>query len=216
MPGTGTMMGAGLVVAGLAALGFLPMTATPTGLLRSVIKTLPLVIFAVLCWMAGGPLWLTLGLALSALGDWALSRDGERAFLVGLIGFALAHVCYVILFVGLGGGWSIWIALGFVLFALSSEVWLAPYTEDLRWPVRLYVVLICVMAILAFGVPSDYRLASWGAAFFLASDLVLSLQLFRMQTGTEIARWAGYLLWILYIAGQSLILFAFLPVPGLF
>ena len=48
-----------------------------------------------------------LALALGALGDFFLSREGQGAFLKGVASFALAHAVYVALFAGLPGarGW---------------------------------------------------------------------------------------------------------------
>nr|WP_159075256.1 lysoplasmalogenase family protein [Celeribacter baekdonensis] len=74
---------------------------------------------------------------------------------------------------------------------------------------RIYVGLICAMAVAALSLPDLYRMASVGALLFMASDLILALQMFRMPAGTKRARWAGYALWTLYILGQMAILFAF-------
>ena len=106
-------------------------------------------LFALASATSGAPVLLTLALLLSAVGDLALSRSGQKAFLAGLTGFALAHLLFIILFQGLGPD-PIWAAFGhtpffavvLVLVALSSEIWLAPYTGKLVWPVRVYVTLI--------------------------------------------------------------------------
>lgn len=157
--------------------------------------------------MALGAPVLALGLALSALGDFALSRDTERAFLSGLISFAAAHIAYIALFWsgGVPGGAVVLVAL-----ALSTELWLTPHTGALRWPVRAYVAIICTMGAVALGQP-----AAWpGAVLFIASDLVLAVQLFRMRPGTARHRLAGRVLWGLYIAAQALI-FAGFAAPSL-
>lgn len=198
-------------LAGASALAYLPLTGGVSALWRSAIKTMPLSLFAVLALIHGGSSWLIFGLILSALGDLALSREGERYFLIGLVSFALAHLCYVFLF------WAEVDVLfwpGVVLLtglALSTEVWLAPYTGALRAPVRVYVLLISGMTVLALSLPETWRLASLGAVLFLLSDLTLAIQLFRMRPGTRAARSAGYLLWTLYICGQGAILLAFVP-----
>ena len=68
--------------AGLAiALLYLPMTGNAASLLRSVVKTIPLLCFSLAAYLAGGPAFLVTGLFLSALGDLALSRRGDGAFL---------------------------------------------------------------------------------------------------------------------------------------
>ena len=68
------------------------------------------------------------------------------------------------------------------------------------------------MVVAALSLPDLFRLASVGALLFMASDLILALQMFRMSPDTKRARWAGYALWTLYILGQMTILFAFVGV----
>lgn len=198
-------------LAGASALAYLPLTGRAPALWRSGIKTVPLSLFALMAFLHGGSSWLIFGLILSALGDLALSREGDRAFLIGLVSFALAHFCYVFLFLTEVDGlfWPGVVMLAGV--ALSTEVWLAPHTGALRGPVLVYVLLISVMTVLALSLPEAWRLASLGAVLFLLSDLTLAIQLFRMTPGTRAARGAGYLLWILYICGQGAILLAFVP-----
>ncbi|SFI54038.1 lysoplasmalogenase [Celeribacter neptunius] len=209
---SGAQMAVGVTgLAGLFALAYLPLTSAAESLRRTAIKTVPLALLALCGFALGAPLLLGVGLALSALGDLALSRPGERAFLMGLVSFALAHVCYLLLFWGAVEAVYWPGALGLALFALSSERWLSPYTGALRWPVRVYVMLICAMVIAALSLPAGLHLATLGAVMFLVSDLILSLQLFRMKEGTQRARIAGYALWGLYIAGQMAIFWAFLP-----
>ena len=173
---------------------------------KTIIKSLPL-----LCFGAAGaatyahPLVIG-GLFLSALGDIALSRDGERSFLVGLISFALAHVLYILHFWGLAGGLHISVAVLLVMiFAASTEVWLTPHTGELRWPVRVYVMLISLMGLTALGL-SGMTLAVIGAFAFMASDTILAIQMFRMS---DTSRWqvpASVVLWVLYVGGQFAIL----------
>jgi uncharacterized membrane protein YhhN len=202
-------VGGGMAAAILAALAYLPVTHRDKTLWHSALKTVPVAVCAMIAMTQSAPGLLVAGLALSALGDWALSRPFERAFMAGLVSFALAHLCYLGLFSGLVETWRILPALLLIGFALSSELWLAPFTGDLRGPVRIYVGLICAMAVAALSLPDLYRMASVGALLFMASDLILALQMFRMSAGTKRARWAGYALWTLYILGQMAILFAF-------
>ncbi|MBU0645170.1 MAG: lysoplasmalogenase [Alphaproteobacteria bacterium] len=201
-----------VLVAILAALAYLPFTHRDKTLWHSVLKTMPVAVFAGSAAVQGAPGLLVAGLALSALGDWALSRSFERAFMAGLVSFALAHLCYLGLFIGLVETWRILPVIVLIGFALSSEHWLAPFTGHMRWPVRVYVGLICAMVAAALSLPDLFRLASIGALLFMASDLILALQMFRMSPDTKRAHWAGYALWALYILGQMTILFAFVGV----
>ena len=55
--------------------------------------------------------WVTAGIALSVVGDIALLGNSNRAFMVGLVAFLLAHVAYVIAFLGVAV-WSPHVAIG--------------------------------------------------------------------------------------------------------
>ncbi len=180
----------------------------PPSTAKTIVKAIPMPAFAAAAWISFGHPAVTIALLLSAVGDIALSRDGERPFLIGLIAFATAHVAFIIHFWTLGTGplsasWPLIAAIA--LFALSTERWLIPFTGDMRWPVRVYVVLIALMGLTALGLPA-LPLATIGAFAFLASDTILSLQLFRMSDASRWQRPASVALWLLYAGGQFLIL----------
>ena len=122
----------------------------PQSLWRSTIKTLPIALLAVAAtWL--GTWGLAIALALSALGDYALSYEGEKPFLIGLIAFALGHFVYVLLAVPLWQTvhWPMVVVLG--LLAISTARWLLPFTGALKIPVAIYVLLICAMGVAAWG-----------------------------------------------------------------
>ncbi len=197
---------------GLAvALFYLPMTAGAPSWPRSVVKTLPLLAFSLAAFLAGGAPWLVAGLFLSSLGDFALSRRGEAAFLYGLSAFALAHVLYILLFLGASGAplWGAFsaqpaLALGVVLFGVSAEFWLIAHVGGLRWPVRAYVLAITLMGLAALTLPLGA--ATLGAALFIASDTMLAVQLFRLGADNPLAGPLGWGVWSFYVVGQALIL----------
>ena len=201
----------------ISALAYFRLSNAAPGWRRSAVKTLPLACFALAAILSGAPAWLSAALLLSALGDFALSRPSQQAFLYGLASFALAHVLYALLFLSLSGQplWSAFAvapgpALAFVVLALSTEMWLAPHTGSLRWPVRVYIVLIGAMMLAALTLPAPYRLVTLGAAAFVLSDLVLAVQRFRLGPDSSLHRPAGWLLWALYISGQGAILWGVL------
>lgn len=205
---TGLLLGAGV----LSALIYLPMTSGAVSNLKSAIKTLPLLLFAVMAWRLGGPPFLVVGLLLSAVGDFALSRGSRTTFLYGLSAFALAHVLYTLAFANAGQSTPLdafhmmpVAAIAMVMFGLSTEIWLAPHTDDMRWPVRVYVALIAIMMLAALTLPPILIYVTIGAALFVLSDLVLALQLFRLDEAHKWHRPAGWIVWICYIAGQVLI-----------
>ncbi len=202
-----------MLVAGLiAALFYLPLVDRPASIVRSAIKTLPLLAFSVAALLAGVPGVLVAGLALSALGDLALSRHGDKAFLAGLVSFALAHLCYLAVFVGLGPvpRFALPAAAVLIALAVSTEFWLSPHTGPLRWPVRAYVLIIVAMTVAAIGLWPQRPAAAAGAVLFLLSDLILAIRLFRLNSQGRPARIASLTLWVFYITGQALIAWAFM------
>ncbi len=200
-------------VALFAATLYLPLTSADSSLRRSLIKTIPLLGFAAAATLWSAPPLLIAALTLSALGDLALSRPGRAAFLYGLSAFALAHLLYILTFQAAGSGplWEAFshaplAAAALILLALSTEIWLTPHTGSLAWPVRVYIALITAMGLAALGLSG---LVIFGAALFIASDILLSLQLFRLAPAHPARKPTGYAVWTLYIAGQFLILMAF-------
>ena len=175
---------------------------------KTLVKAIPMPAFAFAAAVSFGQPMVIGALLLSAVGDIALSRDGDRPFLIGLISFALAHLAYIAHFLMISGGWAggpIWAVAAIIVFAASTELWLAPHTGDMRWPVRIYVLLISGMGLTALGLPG-LPLAVIGAFAFMASDTILSLQLFRMSATSSWQRPASIALWLLYAGGQFAIL----------
>lgn len=180
----------------------------------TLIKTASTALLALVALLAGAPVWITLGLALGSVGDYALARGDQRSFLAGMLAFALGHLAYVLGFAGLGSpdwsgagltaGLAGLAALGLVA---STEGWLAPHTGALRAPVRAYGLVIGAMALAAILLPPGLgRGWLWlGVAMFVASDAVLALRLFRLTDPTRQLR-ASRILWPLYWIGQALIL----------
>lgn len=181
----------------------------------SAVKTLSTALLALAGLAGQAPALIVAGLALGSAGDFALSRPGTRAFLAGMAAFALGHLAYVVAFVSrsleIGG-----LAFGpvqtglLVLLALlliSTEVWLAPRTGALRWPVRFYGLIIGAMAAAVIVLPENTgdRILQAGAALFLLSDTLLSLRLFVARREPA-QRALGYAVWPAYWAGQALIL----------
>jgi uncharacterized membrane protein YhhN len=181
------------------------------------VKTVSTGLLAVLvAFVPGGPwFWLVpLGLGLGALGDLFLALRGERFFLAGVGAFGLGHLAYAaglllrsgsLGFDGLAGVETVALA-GLVALLVSTEFWLAPRTGALRWPVRGYVVLIGLTGVGALLIPAHPG-QGWlrlGAAFFIASDLMLAIRLFVARDGVLRQRLA-HALWPAYWLGQALI-----------
>jgi uncharacterized membrane protein YhhN len=208
------MISALLLWTGLAvALVYLPLTSGPPGWLRSAVKTAPLVAFALAAFFGGGSPWLVAGMFMSALGDFALSRERAAAFLYGLASFALAHILYILFFLGMSGVplWGAFIAqpplaLALVVFGLSAEMWLVPHAGRLRWPVRIYVAAITLMGLAVLTLPIGA--VTLGALLFIASDTMLAVQLFRLRDDDPLAGPLSWGVWVAYVTAQALILSA--------
>lgn len=217
------------ILTGIAiAICYFPMANKAVSWPRSLLKTFPLLCFAAAAYLAQAPAFLALALFLSALGDFALSRNGRRAFLYGLSAFAMAHLVYIILLLDVANAdindafmRAPQFAILLIMFALSSELWLAPYVGNLRWPVRGYIVLITYMGLAALAQPMQIRLigqagesmvlnqTAWvirlGAGLFILSDFILALREFRLNKARGYTGIAGWGVWLFYIAGQALI-----------
>lgn len=133
-------------------------------------------------------LWIAAGLVLSLGGDVALMFETNRAFLVGLVLFLLAHVVYSITFTVPNGFHPADIATGAVLLvvAVAIYLYLRPGLGRMQGPVIAYTLIICFMvnrAISAFFGDAFTTTQAWllslGAVFFMLSDIVLAVNRFR-------------------------------------
>ena len=166
---------------------------------------------------------IALGLAFGALGDFALTRRSQTAFLLGMAAFAAGHLAYIAAFwlraqsiadamppTATPSTSTLAALIALAMLLLSTEVWLAPRTEALRWPVRGYVVVIGLMGLTALLLPPHPENAGAGvlqigAALFILSDLLLALRLFVFPTG-KTAQGLSLALWPAYWLGQFLIM----------
>jgi uncharacterized membrane protein YhhN len=93
-------------------------------------------------------------------------------------------------------------AVGIICLALSTEYWLAPFTGGMKWPVRIYVILIAVMGVTALSLPLGREFALIGVFAFIASDTLLAIQLFRLAKNSSWQTPTSICLWVLYVSGQ--------------
>src|SRR5689334_20585076 len=142
------------VLAAVPAAAYLPLSAAAPSWVRSGVKTAPMVLLAVFAVQAHLPVAVIAALALSAVGDFALSRKGEVAFQAGLASFLLAHLFYIGAFLQAGGlTLQPPLIAGLVLWLAAAEVWLVPYARAMRWPVRAYSLVISLMLYAALTCP---------------------------------------------------------------
>lgn len=183
-------------------------TASRHGWGHSALKTASVGLLALLAWRHGAPVTIALGLALGSAGDFFLSRPGKPAFLAGMAAFAAGHLAYALNFLGPFPAAIALPALAMLALAVSTEFWLIPHSGDLRWPVRLYVAIIALMAVTAMTLPAARWPAVAGAGLFVLSDLMLAIHLFRTPR-----TWLSRALWPVYWTGQALILTGSIPHP---
>ena len=120
--------------------------------------------------------WLFAGLVLSWAGDAFLLSRARAMFLAGLVAFLAGHVAYCAAFIshGIDLRAAAFAAPVLVLVAWLVDLWLRDRVEDnMRVPVRAYIVVISTMLCLAFA---SYRagassLLLFGAIAFYLSDL---------------------------------------------
>lgn len=200
--------------AALALIYAVVFARSPPSWPKTAIKTWAVVALALGGIGFGAPGWVIGGLALGAVGDFCLSRSGLSAFLAGMAAFGLGHLVYAAGFYrpdGLSG--ALWLGAPIALLALSTELWLAPHTGSLRWPVRAYVVIITAMALAALTLGATGGIVIVGALLFLVSDLLLALDLFVLADGASRLRPVLQVtLWVAYWGGQALILLGSLSV----
>lgn len=133
-------------------------------------------------------LWVTAGLILSLGGDVALMFESNRAFLIGLVLFLLAHIVYATGFTLYNGfqPQDLITAAMLLVVAVGIFLYLRPGLGKMQGPVILYILVICFMVNRAasafFGeafTPTQARLLTGGAVLFWLSDLVLAINRFR-------------------------------------
>ena len=122
---------------------------------------------------------------LSAVGDVALLWDSNRAFMVGLAAFLLAHIAYVIAFLGVAV-WSPHVAVVAVIVTASSLLLLRATWKGaagLHAATIAYAVVISAMVVTAWatigGPLAMAPVAAVGAVLFYISDSSLALNRFR-------------------------------------
>lgn len=198
----------GLGAAAVLALGYLAQVRAAESWPRSALKTGAVALLAVLAF--GQLPLLGLALGLCALGDLALSRPGERAFLAGVASFAAGHLAYVALFLSrppsdlaaLLTAPMIWGLATLVLVAALMARVLTRHAGEMRGAVLAYVPVILAMALAALTLPLPLL---WVAAvMFMFSDMVLALETFVLPPAHALRRITGPVIWVLYWGAQAL------------
>lgn len=196
-------------VAGLcAALYGLVLVQRPPSVLRTLVKTLAVGALSVLAYLEGGGPALAIALALCALGDAFLAGDPKRWLPFGLAAFLAGHLVYVLLFWRERGpaGTAFWTLAPLVVLAAAAmlaRLWRS--LGALKPAVVLYVLAIVAMVSISLMLPRLRWPAAVGALAFMASDAILSFDLFKGAKLAGSPRWTAWAVWFLYFGGQAMI-----------
>lgn len=191
--------------------------AIGTGLetVRFVSKVLLLVTLAVYFIAAtqrsrdGERVWVLIALFFSWAGDVLLLFQGSFFFLAGLSAFLLAHTFYIIFFhrvrvrEAVAGRWWLWPVVG--IYYIGLMVVLDDHVADMKWPVRIYGIIISIMLVQASHMLflRHKKADCWmmaGALLFVISDSVLAIDKFYQPF-----RAAGFIIMATYGVAQLFI-----------
>lgn len=154
---------------------------------------------------------IVLALAFSWLGDVLLifeSRN-ENFFIFGLVAFLIAHIFYILFFERIIIAENLkkryWLFLPVMVYYVVLISVLSPTLEDMKWPVRVYGIVISYMLIKALQVGwIKNRMTAFylitGAVLFVISDSILALNKFYQSF-----EYAGVLIMLTYGLAQLLI-----------
>lgn len=139
---------------------------------------------------------LVLIMGLGALGDVLVERDLQT----GAVAFAIGHIAAIILYLSMRrkelSNSQKWLAVVMVP-AVMAIAWLL--TKD--GPTLVYAALLAMMASCAWISSFPRYVVGLGAVLFVASDLLIFAQLGPLAESD----WPGFLIWVLYFAGQVMI-----------
>ncbi len=184
---------------------------------RVVVKTAATTLLTLWAYYSGAPLLIVMALAFSALGDGFLGASEEKFLLPGMAAFFIAHAAYIPIFWDHAAesrtimilGLQIVMTIGGALFVRAMLPWI---DKAMRLPVLAYAIIILVMANGALRLEPALWLATAGALAFVTSDLILTLELFRLKPDAPIKRLTARAIWFLYYGGQAAIAWSFIHV----
>ena len=194
------------IAAGSALAYGLIFVHQPVSVLRTVVKTASVAALAAVALLSGASWLLVASLAFCALGDAFLAGNPKRWLPFGLAAFLIGHLLYVPLFLAHEAppGSLYWPAIAAVGVAAGLGLrilWTS--LGKLKVPVVVYVLAIVAMVASALLLPEALWPATAGAVAFMASDLVLSQDLFRGARLMGSPRLTAWTIWFLYWGGQA-------------
>lgn len=205
----------GLLALSLTAAILYAVTApAPGSVSRMITKTAAISCLAILSMRRNMPFFLIAAQISSAIGDAFLVWEADVNFLCGLGSFLVGHLFYLTLFAQSGNrvvmirseSWRQYTALALLVLSsgtFSLILW-PRLTRDLRFPVLFYSVAIYTMVLTALTMAESSVII--GAIMFMTSDTILALQKFVVDKKSHHQTWMEYAVWVLYYAGQALIM----------
>ena len=184
-------------------------------LTRILVKTAATALLTLWAYYSGAPLLIVIALAFSTLGDGLLGASEERYLLPGMAAFFIAHAAYIPVFWEHAAetrtiyvlGLQVVMTIGGAFFVRSMMPWI---DKAMRLPVLAYAIIILIMANGALRLEPALGLAIVGALAFVTSDLILTLELFRLKPDAPIKRLTARAIWFLYYGGQAAIAWSFI------
>ncbi len=155
------------------------------------LTTILIIVLAFLGGTAAGPAYKTailIGLFFSLAGDVFLMLPSDQ-FILGLISFLIAQICYIVAFTsGQGFSFKLTSLVPVLVYGVVIYLLLSPHLGKMRLPVIAYMIVILTMVWQAW---ERYRaLGEWaaliafaGAVLFVISDTVLAMDRFRGEFG---------------------------------
>ncbi|HDP34015.1 MAG TPA: lysoplasmalogenase [Candidatus Hydrogenedentes bacterium] len=193
----------------VAAVGLLLWFLSHEHYLYGFFKMLASTGFIFLCISSGGihsayGLIILVGLVLSWWGDLFLISRGAGIFMLGLVSFFLAHICYIAAFIVYGTDLSsALIALAALIVPCAFIVrWLHPHLGKMRIAVYAYMCVITLMAALSVSAAAAHGglLIPLGAILFFCSDIFVARDRFVRPGNIN-----AYIGLPLYYSGQVLL-----------
>ncbi len=194
------------VAAGGALAYGLVFVEQPVSVLRTVVKTSAVAALAALAWLDDGSVLLALALAFCAVGDAFLAGDPKRWLPFGLAAFLAGHLTYVPLFLDRAEAPPVWfwpaaVVIGAVAGLMLRALWGS--LGKLRIPVVVYVLAIVAMTVTSLLLPARAWPTTVGALAFMASDAILSFDLFKGAKLLGSPRLTAWAVWFLYWGAQA-------------
>lgn len=180
---------------------------------QTITKILLAPLLALWAWQLEGPRLLIVGLVFCFFGDLFMDLD-PRWFIAGMAAFALAHACFISLFIKRGAidafrgsfagafteRWRGLLVLLYVVGAIVFVIWAWPgFPAEVRPAVPVYALLLTGTA--TTSVVLDTR-AGVGAALFVVSDALIAVGWDQYEVA---ATWQRLTVMVLYALGIFLI-----------